>query len=247
MTSRTSWAEVALACVLLTAPVAAQTVAAPPAATPAPSETLVLTPFEVSAGQDKGYVGQDTLAGSRLRTNLKDLAAAISPMTAEFLSDIAATNIIEATEYGVGTRVDTDDARSAGPVADGYNDSIRSIRVRGLPGAGRSINFFGAPGEVDTYIVDRIDVSRGPNSILYGFGSPAGRLNVTTKQAQTNKDSYSFSNRLDDWGGERWTADANLVLVKNRLALRAVTLRGRESSWRASGHNDQDRYFLAAK
>ena len=233
--------------VLAATPVAAQTVSSSPAATATANDPVQLTPFEVSAGQDKGYVGQDTLAGSRLRTNLKDLAAAISPMTAEFLSDIAATNIIEATEYGVGTRVDTDDARSAGPVADGYNDSIRSIRVRGLPGAGRSINFFGAPGEVDTYIVDRIDVSRGPNSILYGFGSPAGRLNVTTKQAQTNKNAYTFSNRIDDWGGERWTADANLVLIKNKLALRAVTLRGREDSWRASGNNDQDRYFLAAK
>ena len=233
--------------VLTATQAAAQAIASSPSATPTSSDPVQLTPFEVSVGQDKGYVGQDTLAGSRLRTNLKDLAAAISPMTAEFLSDIAATNIIEATEYGVGTRVDTDDARSAGPVADGYNDSIRSIRVRGLPGAGRSINFFGAPGEVDTYIVDRIDVSRGPNSILYGFGSPAGRLNVTTKQAQTNKNAYSFSNRIDDWGGERWTADANLVLIKNKLALRAVTLRGREDSWRASGNNDQDRYFLAAK
>lgn len=233
--------------VLTATQAAAQTIASSPSATSTSSDPVQLTPFEVSAGQDKGYVGQDTLAGSRLRTNLKDLAAAISPMTAEFLSDIAATNIIEATEYGVGTRVDTDDARSAGPVGDGYNDSIRSIRVRGLPGAGRSINFFGAPGEVDTYIVDRIDVSRGPNSILYGFGSPAGRLNVTTKQAQTNKNTYAFSNRIDDWGGERWTADANLVLIKNKLALRAVTLRGREDSWRASGNNDQDRYFLAAK
>lgn len=198
----------------------------------------------MSVGSDRGYVGQDTLAGSRLRTNLKDLAAAICPMTAEFLADIAATNIVEATEYGVGTRVDTDAARFAGPVGDGYNGSIR---VRGLPGAGRSINFFGAPGEVDTYIVDRIDVSRGPNSILYGFGSPAGRLNVTTKQAQTNKNTYSFSNRFDDWGGERWTADTNIVLIKNKLALRAVTLRGREDSWRTSGNNDQDRFFFAAK
>jgi hypothetical protein len=126
--------------VLTATQAAAQTIVSSPSATPTSSDPVQLTPFEVSVGQDKGYVGQDTLAGSRLRTNLKDLAAAISPMTAEFLSDIAATNIIEATEYGVGTRVDTDDARSAGPVADGYNDSIRSIRVRGLPGAGRSIN-----------------------------------------------------------------------------------------------------------
>jgi len=88
-------------------------------------------------------------------------------------SDIAATDIIEATEYGVGTRVDTDDARSAGPVADGFNDSIRSIRVRGLPGAGRSINFFGAPARSTPTSSTASMFPARPNSILYGFGSPA--------------------------------------------------------------------------
>jgi iron complex outermembrane receptor protein len=214
---------------------------------PTKEETLVLSPFEVAATQDTGYAGQDTLSGSRLRTNLKDVAAAISPMTAEFLRDISATSIESAIEYGVGTRMETDDARAAGPVADSYNDSVRSIRIRGLPGGGRSINFFGAPGEVDLYMTDRIEVSRGPNSILYGFGSPAGKINISTKQAILNKNTYAVSSRLDSWGGERWTADANWALIKNKLGLRAVVLRGREESWRVAGHNDQDRLFLAAK
>jgi outer membrane receptor for ferric coprogen and ferric-rhodotorulic acid len=122
-------------------PLAAQTA---PATPPAPAVTL--SPFEVTAAQDTGYAGQDTLSGSRLRTNLRDIAAAISPMTAEFLRDIAATSIEGAMEYGVGTRMETDDARAAGPVGDGYNDSTRSIRIRGLPGGGRSLNFFSAPG-----------------------------------------------------------------------------------------------------
>lgn len=208
---------------------------------------VVLTPFEVTETEGSGYVGQDTLSGSRLRTNLKDVAAAISPMTSDFLRDIAATSIEDAIEYGVGTQIDTDDARSAGPVADGYNDTVRSIRIRGLPGGSRSINFFGAPGEVDLYMTDRVEVSRGPNSILYGFGSPAGKINVSSKQALLHKNAYSLSNRIDSWGGERWVADANVVALKRKLAFRAVTLRGREDSWRASGHNDQDRVFLAAK
>ena len=196
-----------------------------PAAAGAPNaseETVVLTPFEGATNQDTGYAGQDTLSGSRLRTNLRDVAAAISPMTGEFLRDIAATNIESAIEYGVGTRMDTDDARTAGPVGDGYNDSIRGIRIRGLPGGGRSINFFGAPGEVDMYMIEGLEVSRGPNSILYGFGSPAGRINIASKQAQTNKNIYSFSNRLDSWGGERWIADANFSLIKNKLGVRAA-------------------------
>lgn len=210
-------------------------------------ETVMLTPFEVSTNQDTGYAGQDTLSGSRLRTNLKDVAAAISPMTAEFLRDIAATSIEGAMEYGVGTRMETDDARAAGPVGDGYSDGFRAIRIRGLPGGGRSINFFGAPGEVDLYMTERLEVSRGPNSILYGFGSPAGKINVASKQALTNKNAYSLSNRSDSWGGQRWVYDANLVPIKNVLGLRAVVLRGRESSWRAAGYNDQDRLFLAGK
>ena len=223
---------------------------APAQSTPTASSgdaTITLSPFEVSATQDTGYAGQDTLSGSRLRTNLRDVAAAISPMTADFLRDIAATNIENAIEYGVGTRMDTDDARAAGPVGDGYNDGFRAIRIRGLPGGGRSINFFSAPGEVDLYMTDSIEVSRGPNSILYGFGSPAGKINVSSKQALLGKNAYSLSNRTDSWGGERWVADANLAVIKNKLGVRAVVLRGRESSWRAAGHNDQDRFFLSAK
>jgi hypothetical protein len=208
---------------------------------------VTLSPFEVSATQDNGYAGQDTLAGSRLRTNLKDVAAAISPMTAEFLRDIAATNIESAMEYGVGTRVETDDARAAGPVGDGYNDSVRSIRIRGLPGGGRSLNFFGSSGEIDLYMTDRIELSRGPNSILYGFGSPSGRINVSSKQAQTNRTFYSLTSRIDSWDGQRWSFDANLVPIKDRFALRIDGLRGREGTWRAAGYNDQDRVFLAAK
>ena len=71
---------------------------AAPRAGVAGEETVMLTPFEVATTQDTGYAGQDTLSGSRLRTNLKDVAAAISPMTAEFLRDIAATNVESAME-----------------------------------------------------------------------------------------------------------------------------------------------------
>ncbi len=222
---------------------------APPASpsAAAANATVTLSPFEVSASQDTGYAGQDTLSGSRLRTNLRDVAAAISPMTAEFLRDIAATSIEGAMEYGVGTRMETDDARAAGPVADGYNDSTRGIRIRGLPGGGRSINFFGAPGEVDLYLTESLEVSRGPNSILFGFGSPAGKINVSSKQALLNRNAYSLTSRTDSWGGQRWTADASIAPIKNKFGVRAVVLRGRESSWRAAGHNDQDRAFLAAK
>jgi len=224
----------------------AQGVASPPS----PAEKVVeLSPFEVSASGEDGYVGQETLSGSRVRTKLSDLAAAISPMTAEFLRDIAVSDVGEAVEYALGTRQDTGDG-SAAAVAGSFmavEGGARGIRIRGLPGGSRSLNYFSAPNEIDTYMTEGIEVSRGPNSILYGLGSPAGIVNVSSKQARLNKNTYSLSNRVDSWGGMRWIADANLVAIKDKLGMRVVVLNGREESWRSYGYNDQDRIFMAAK
>lgn len=219
----------------------------PPAATaPGPKEQVVqLSPFEVRVDSDTGYVGQNTLAGSRMSTNLKDLAAAISPMTAEFLQDIAATNIEQAMEYGMNARMETDDGRVAGPVASLYNDTpAREIRIRGLPGGSRTVNYFKRLGEVDTYNAQRLELSRGPNAILFGFGSPAGVVNAGTKQARMDRNAYETSVRFDSWKGFRATADVNVPILPDKLGLRAVVLHGEEGSWRSAGHNDQQRLYL---
>ena len=55
-------------------------------------EVLVLSPFEVKAEEDNGYVATETLAGTRIRTDLKDVASAISVVTKEFMRDIGATD-----------------------------------------------------------------------------------------------------------------------------------------------------------
>jgi outer membrane receptor protein involved in Fe transport len=216
------------------------------------TDIITLSPFEVSSTKDTGYAGQDTLAGSRLRTNLRDIPAAISPITAEFISDIAAVNVEDVMEYAPGARMEVDDGR-ASPVGENVTIGSQPIRIRGLPGGGRSINFFqwgggiGAPAEIDMYMVESAELSRGPNSILFGIGSPAGRFNVATKQARTDRPRYSLSHRIDNWDGQRWVADLNSPLIKDRLAVRAVALRGRDASWRAAGHSDQDRVFLSTK
>src|SRR5262245_55944258 len=51
-----------------------------------------LSPFVVNSSRDTGYAAATTLAGTRLDTPLKDLGAAISIYTKDFLEDIAATN-----------------------------------------------------------------------------------------------------------------------------------------------------------
>src|SRR5665213_755821 len=80
-------------------PLAAQTVSPAPTradvTTSKPSsniddEAIVLSPFEVTARKDTGYQATETLAGTRIRTDLKDVASSIQVVTKEFMQDVGA-------------------------------------------------------------------------------------------------------------------------------------------------------------
>ncbi len=62
-------------------------------------DIIVLTPFEVTANSDTGYVATETLAGTRIRTNLGDVGSAITVLTKDFLSDIGATDSSTLLQY----------------------------------------------------------------------------------------------------------------------------------------------------
>lgn len=214
---------------------------------PAASAPIALSPFEVVDDKDVGYLAQNTLGGTRLNTSLKDTAASISVMTAEFLSDIAATTVLEAMKYGVNAHEDADD-NSTNFNAENYNQSFGNIRIRGLPGATRTQDYFGRLYESDLYNVERIDQARGPNSILFGLGSAAGVINSSTKQANFQRTFTTLTGRYDSWNlGYRSSLDRNQVLVPGRVGLRLNFLKTQEAHWRDYGHNDQERFSLAAK
>ncbi len=64
-------------------------------------DVFELSPFSVDVSGDVGYAAQNTLAGSRLNSRLKDTPAALSVYTKEFMSDISADSVEEALDYAV--------------------------------------------------------------------------------------------------------------------------------------------------
>ena len=44
-------------------------------------ETVMLSPFQVDATADKGYLATQTLSGTRLKTDLKDIGSALTVFT----------------------------------------------------------------------------------------------------------------------------------------------------------------------
>ena len=77
----------------------------PPPAPVERDEVLKLNPFVVSENDAVGYSAASTLAGTRINTALRDVGAAISIITPEFLRDTAATNLGELLSLTTATEV----------------------------------------------------------------------------------------------------------------------------------------------
>jgi outer membrane receptor protein involved in Fe transport len=209
-----------------------QTIPAAPTATDekASEETVVLSPFEVSTDQDRGYMATSSLAGTRINTNLSDVGSAISVVTSEFLRDTGATDNRTLLQYTAGTEVGSLQGNfinaKSGQQDEGstFTSPNTNTRVRGLTAADNTRNFFLTDIPWESYATDRVDIQRGPNSILFGMGSPAGIINTSTKTALfKNLNEAEF--RYGSYGTTRATLDINRELLDNELAARLIFLR----------------------
>jgi outer membrane receptor protein involved in Fe transport len=202
----------------------AQTAAAPAAATePESEDVLVLSPFEVSADAIEGYSAATTLAGNRLNTQLRDVGSSVSVYTSQFLKDLGATSNTSLLQYTVSSEVGGIYGNFAGTgdsaALSEPDRPSQTTRVRGLAAADNARDFFRSQIPWDSYNIDRIDLQRGPNAILFGEGSPAGIINAGTKQAQF-KNAGEVELRVGSYGSTRESLDINQVLVPKQVAVR---------------------------
>jgi len=234
-----------------------QPAAAPKAATAKADkeeeDVLVLSPFEVSADEENGYATASTLAGNRLNTELRDIGNAVSVYNTQFLKDIGATSNETLLQYTTNTEVGNIRGNFAGTGDGSFLDESsrfanpnQNTRVRGLAAADNTRDYFLSDIPWDGYNVDRVDLQRGPNSILFGQGSPAGIINVGLKQASfRNSNEVTFL--FDQYGTARTTADFNRVLLKDELAIRVMGLYEKEKFQQDPAFEDDSRVMGAIR
>lgn len=208
------------------------------------NEVFELSPFQVDAESDVGYAATETLAGTRLRTNVRDVGAAMTIMTPEFLEDIGAVSFEEALEFAPNT-----DTFEAGIIntPDGLSTRNQNqITVRGFANTSLSRDFFPSLYRADTYNTERLTFSRGPNSILFGIAQPGGITNALSKRARFGN-VREVANRIDDEGSLRFSFDFNAPLVEDVLAFRVAGLDYETKYWREPEFEKGTRIHTAAK
>jgi hypothetical protein len=192
------------------------------------SEVVVLSPFEVNTARDRGYEASSTMSGTRLNSNLADLAASISVVTKQQLLDTASVDINDVFKYEANTEGIyqwTSFTNDRGTISDDIQaNPTGATRMRGLTAANTAVDGFARSLPFDNYNADAIEISRGPNSTVFGLGSTGGGVNVIASRANVSRELTSFGTRGDSYGGYRANFDINRPILKDRLAIRVLGL-----------------------
>jgi outer membrane receptor protein involved in Fe transport len=242
-----------------------QNPALPPPSRPAPApaaadssasqdEPKVLSPFVVTTSpNDIGYYAQNTLAGSLLNTNLGDLAASITVVTRQQLLDTASVDmndvfLYEANTEGTGnfTAFAFDNRNSITDNTAGAPST--SNRVRGIGSVDRAHNYFYSIPQLsfDTYNTDSVEINRGPNSLLFGLGSPSGIVNQSSAQANLQRAAKEVSTQISTATGYRGFIRVNQPIVAGKLAVFVAGLYNSPGFTRKPAEDISRRGYFAA-
>lgn len=213
---------------------------------PTPSgaeETIELNPFVVDGETETGWVATQSLAGSRLNTDLKDIAAPIEVLTRDFMDEFALNSITEATIYTTSVEGVGDNLEAATGLGTGTGFPPPT-RIRGLGSGTLSRDFFATQTASDNYNLDRVTIASGPNNLLFGTGSPAGVIDTSLKRAHF-RDSARIDLQFDSNGSQRYALDLNHEVIDEVLAVRYAGLHEeKEYDLKPSG-TDRRRHYWA--
>lgn len=235
-------------------------------ATPAPApataqtdekdELFVLSPFVVSTEGDKGYRATNSISGTRLDTPIKDLPMPIEVITEDFLRDIGANDLRQALRYSSGVLLQTQNDYSA--PAGSFSTSPGKInnpegltaspdqthmKIRGFQTESVLRDGFRRQNATDSVNITRIEVVRGPASLLYGVGNFGGVVNYFAKRPlKEQRSEVTLTYGSDDF--MRATVDQTGPLGG------ADTLTYRfTGAWQDTGHytdfNDERHWFIS--
>lgn len=199
---------------------------------------MAQTPPSDTSGSDAGDI---VVTAQRFEERLDKVPMSVSVLGGEKLDRGGAQGVTEAlsqvagisaspTAQGGGTQVTVRGVGAVGPLFSGtspvgfYFDSAPFGLVRSAIGP-----------DAGTYDLDRIEILRGPQGVLYGAAALNGVVRILTKDPNLNE--FDFKGRLSasttKSGGENYRGDmaVNIPVIDDKLAIRAVAGHQDLSGW----------------
>jgi len=224
---------------------------------PGDEELEELSPFSVTGAGDIGYQATSTLAGTRVRADLRDIGSAISIVNEEFLRDTDSTELRDVLLFTPNTEVGGISGNFSGSQGFGAGNPIPELeisqqqggitRIRGLAAADLTRNYFIMEIPFDTYNVDRVEVQRGANSALFGLGSPGGIVNHSLVQADFLRNRGRIKFETDEFGSDRTSFRINHILWEDRLSVFVAGLNDDQRFQQSEAFSRDRRIFGAIK
>jgi iron complex outermembrane receptor protein len=190
--------------------------ATPVTAADVSGEVVVLPKFVITETPVNPYQSQQALSATRIAMAIQDVPQTLSVVPSEFIADSMSFKMSDAAKYV------TPVVESTLPFG-GDRYMIRGFQVSQEFIDGSVISgWSGYSMSIPQFNIDRIEVIKGPNAILFPGGSPGGVMNPITK-APMAMDASSVTLTLAQYLGNEFSFDLNRVLnEKNHMAVRLV-------------------------
>lgn len=147
---------------------------------PVDAVSLDLLSVEGEGGNElvRGYVARNSRAGSKTDTPLHKTPQSVSVVPRQQMEDQSVKSVAEALRYTAGVLTEY----------RGSSNLHDEIYVRGLSYVPRYLDGLlygsGSFGQIDPYLLERVEVLKGPASVLYGQTNPGGIINLVSKMPQ---------------------------------------------------------------
>nr|WP_205480135.1 TonB-dependent siderophore receptor [Sphingomonas arenae] len=159
----------------------------------------------VVTGQREEYGVKSTSTATRTETQIKDIPQALTVISESQIEDQQLRSVADLLLFVPGATPGTGEAnrdqltlRGNNTTADFFRDGLRD-----------DVQYFR-----DFYNVDRVEVLRGPNAMVFGRGGGGGIINRVTKRASLGA-HYEAIGSVDSEGGYRLSTDIDHPLGEN--------------------------------
>lgn len=157
--------------------------------------SLVVTPVAFASDNQDGSlkrIKSDTVVvtASRTTQDLLDVNSSISVVATKELKNFASDSVPELLRSETGVRLTSDGTPGTKRVNIRGESALRTLLMVDGQRIDEQKTKSGAPMLINPYFIDRIEVVKGPASVLYGSDAMGGIVNVITKQASS--DPFTF-------------------------------------------------------